>query len=96
VALLVATSLVPTIDTPTTSVVLATADTTLTTAGGTLHLKDAGALGVSRQENFVDLATVIGGDGQWAGATGQIRIAGVFLTATQKGTATCTALGRSP
>jgi hypothetical protein len=91
-----AKSLVPTVDTPATGVVLFTADTTLSTSNGKLILKDAGALGTTGQENFVNLATLVGGDGQWAGATGQIRVAGTFPTAIQDGAASNTALLSTP
>ena len=71
------TSVVPTADTPTTSVVILTADTELTTSHGVLSLKDTIVSETSTGE-FSELDIVVAGTGRWAGATGNVRIDGTF------------------
>jgi hypothetical protein len=73
-----ATSITPTADTPTTSVVFVTADTVITTEKGTLFQKEAVAFQTSGPGEFSELDTVLSGTGEWAGATGVFRADGTF------------------
>ncbi len=75
------TSLIQTVDTPTTSVVLLTGDTLIQAKGGNLLTKDAIVLKTTGAGNFAEIDTVISGTGEWAGATGQISALGTFTTA---------------
>jgi hypothetical protein len=77
-----ATSIIPTADTPTTSVVFLTADTVITTDKGTLSQKEAVALQTSGPGEFSELDTVVAGTGEWAGATGVFRADGTFNGST--------------
>jgi hypothetical protein len=63
------TSLIQTVDTPTTAVVLLTGDNLLTGGGGTLQTKDAIVLRTTGAGDFAEVDT-IGGTGPWAGASG--------------------------
>ena len=78
------TSVIPTVDTPTTAVVLVTGDNQLTSSSGTLQTKDAIVLRTIGAGDFAEVDTVIGGTGQWTGATGVLRAQGTF-TATAGG-----------
>jgi hypothetical protein len=80
-----ATSITPTADTPTTSVVLVTADAVITTDKGTLSLKEAVVLQTSGPGEFSGLHTVVAGTGEWAGATGVFRVDGTFDGSTAVG-----------
>ncbi len=85
-ATFVGTSITPTVDTPTTGVVLVTGDTTIQTkGGGTLSTKDAFVLRTVGTGEFGEVATVIGGTGPWAGATGAFRAQGVFAAGAGEG-----------
>jgi hypothetical protein len=81
-----ATSIVPTADTPTTSVQLFTSDSTITgrVAGrsGTLIIKNAGAFASAGEGSIVDLQTIVGGTGGLAGAHGALRAQGTFVFPT--------------
>jgi hypothetical protein len=72
------TSQAATVDTATTSVILLTGDNTIQTSGGTLMTKDAIVLQTTGDGNFGEVDTVIGGTGEWAGATGTFRAQGTF------------------
>jgi hypothetical protein len=74
-------SLVQTVDTPTTSVVLLTGDNRITTKNGTLNMKDALVLQTGGDGDFAEVETIIGGEGAWAGVTGDIRAHGTFTPA---------------
>lgn len=74
----VGTSLIPTVDTPTTAVVLATGDTTLATLNGRHFLKSAALLRTSGDEDFSELDTIVGGTDRLAGATGTLHLDGTF------------------
>ena len=67
-------------DTP--SVILFTGDIVFTTSRGEVRCQDAGAYNVGEIESgpgpFASLCTITGGTGEWAGATGHIRIQGTF------------------
>jgi hypothetical protein len=80
----IGTTLVPTVDTPTTAVVLLTGDDHVTTKAGTLDTKDAIVLRTTGAGDFAEVDTVVGGTGEWAGATGAFRAQGTF-TATAGG-----------
>jgi hypothetical protein len=77
-------SVIPTVDTPTTAVVLVTGDNQFTSSGGTLQTKDAIVLRTVGAGDFAEVDTIIGGTGQWAGASGVLRAQGTF-TATAGG-----------
>jgi hypothetical protein len=85
----VVTSLVPTADTPATSVVLFTTDTVATVHGwgsnGTLNIKNAGSFATTGRGDIVDLQTIVGGTGDFAGASGSIQAFGTFDAATGTG-----------
>lgn len=72
------TSQAATADTPTTSVILLTGDNAIHTSGGTLLTKDAIVLQTIGAGNFGEVDTVVGGSGEWAGATGTFRAQGTF------------------
>jgi hypothetical protein len=72
------TSLISTVDSPTTGVAVMTGDNRITTPDGVLLTKDAI---VSRQGgtgDFAEVITIIGGTGKWIGATGYINATGIF------------------
>lgn len=77
-----ATSLVPTADTPTTGVVLFTSDSRIDARigrdTGRLVIKNAGAFRTVADGSIVDVQTIVGGTGDFAGATGAIRASGTF------------------
>ena len=70
------TSIVPTADTPTTNVVLFTADSTLHARLGGLVgdivFKEGGAFHVAGNGEFSELFSITSGTGAFAGATGQV------------------------
>jgi hypothetical protein len=74
-------SLVPTVDTPTTSVVLLTGDNIIHTDSGDLLTKDAIVLRTTGAGDFAEVDTVVGGTGDLAGATGQFSATGTFTAA---------------
>jgi hypothetical protein len=75
------TSLTPTMDTPTTAVVLLTGDNLIQTARGNLMTKDAIVLKTSGAGDFAEVDAIVGGTGAWIGVTGTIRAQGTFTTA---------------
>lgn len=77
-SMFVGSSLAPNVDTPATSVVLLTGDNTIQTKGGTLLTKDAIVLATTGRGEFAEVDTVVGGTGEWAGATGRITATGTF------------------
>lgn len=77
---LTGTSLIETMDTPTTEVVVITADNVFHTNKGDLITKPVFAL--STAEDVAVLDTVIGGTDGWAGATGFIKGIGTFSPAS--------------
>jgi hypothetical protein len=77
-SMFVGTSLIQTIDTPTTAVLLLTGDNAIQTKGGTLLTKDAIVLATSGAGEFAEVDTVVGGTGEWAGATGRFTAIGTF------------------
>jgi hypothetical protein len=72
-------SVTPTVATPTTGVILVTGDGVIQTkGGGTLSTKDAIVLRTTGSGDFGEVDTVIGGTGQWAGASGAFWAQGLF------------------
>ncbi len=71
-------SLVPTVDTPTTSVVLLTGDTVLQVRDGTLQSKDAIVLRLTGAGDFAEVDTIVAGTGALVGTTGVLRADGTF------------------
>lgn len=74
-------SLLQTVDTPTTAVVLLTGDNLLTSDADTLQTKDAIVLRTSGAGEFAEVDTAVAGTGQWAGVTGVLRAQGTFTLA---------------
>ena len=72
------TSLVPTADTPTTSVVLLTGDNTIRTGRGDLLTKDAIVLQTTGAGDFAEVDTVVGATRGLLGASGVLRAQGTF------------------
>jgi hypothetical protein len=72
-----ASSVTATADTPTTSVVAYTGDMVVTTSDGTLTCRDAGAFATTGERSFAGVCTVVGGTGEFAGASGRLRLTGV-------------------
>jgi len=78
----VATAILPTADTPTTGVILFTSDSTIDARigghRGTLIIKNSGAFRTISEGSIVDLQTIVGGAGDFAGASGALRAEGTF------------------
>ena len=74
----IGTSQAATVDTSSTAVILVTGDNTIQTSAGTLLTKDAIVLQTTGAGNFGEVDTVVGGTGEWAGATGTFRAQGTF------------------
>jgi hypothetical protein len=72
------TSLIPTVDSPTTGVFVLTGDNQITTSDGTLVTKDAIVWRNGGRGDFAEVDTVIAGTGKWSGATGYINAIGFF------------------
>lgn len=81
-----ATSIVPTAGTGATAVLLFTSDShidaTVHGRRGTLVIKNAGGFRAAGAGSIVDLQTIVGGTGDLAGATGELRAHGVFSAVT--------------
>ncbi|HEU5296579.1 MAG TPA: hypothetical protein VFU71_17495 [Burkholderiaceae bacterium] len=89
-----AASVQSTADTPTTGVVFVTGDTTVTDARlggkrGTLVIKNAAAFRTLGEGDLADVQIIIGGTGDFAAASGSLRVSGTFVagagTATYEG-----------
>src|SRR5262245_38023011 len=79
-----AASVQPTADTPTTGVVFVTGDTTITDARlggkrGTLLVKNAAAFRTVGDGDLADVQIIIGGTGDFAAASGSLRVSGNFV-----------------
>jgi hypothetical protein len=72
-------------DMPATAVVLLTGDNTIATGGGTLLTKDAIVLRTIGAGEFAEVDTIVGGTGEWAGASGQLIATGTFTAAGGEG-----------
>jgi hypothetical protein len=83
------TSIVPTADTPTTNVVLFTADTTLHARLGSLAgdivFKEGGAFHVAGDGEFSELFSITSSTGAFAGATGQVYGSGTAVNGAGNG-----------
>jgi hypothetical protein len=75
----IGTSFAPTADTPSTDVVVLTGDNRIETSGGVLLTKDAIVLRTTGNGEFGEIDQVVGGTGQWAGATGTLTGTGTFI-----------------
>lgn len=82
----IASTLIPTADTPSMSVLLFTGDTTIHALVGSregdLLLKNAGALHAAGIGEAVDLQIIVGGTGGLTGATGALQAIGTFTFAS--------------
>ena len=94
-AIFTATAITPSADTPTTRVVFVIGDTTVVNARlggkrGTLAVKNAAAFRTVGEGDLSDTQVIVGGTGDFAGATGSLRITGTFVapsgTSTYEGT----------
>ena len=72
-------------DTPTTGVVFATGDNTIHTNKGDILTKDAIALRTISEGAFAEVDTVVGGTGEYAGASGVLTATGTFLNGSGSG-----------
>jgi hypothetical protein len=79
-------SLIQTVDTPTTAVVLLTGDNVIQTADGTLLTKDAIVLRTTGAGEFAEVDTIVGGTDELAGASGVFTATGTFTSAGGEGT----------
>lgn len=73
-----ATSLVPSSDTPETGVVFYTGNIQLHTRDGDVAIRDAGAFNTGTGGDVASVSAIVSGTGAMSGASGFIRIAGVF------------------
>lgn len=81
-----AASIMPSADTAATTVVFVIGDSTVVNVSiegkrGTLTIKNAAAYRTTGNGDLVDIQTITGGTGDFAGATGSIRVSGNFLAA---------------
>lgn len=79
-----ASAIIPSADTPTTGVVFVTGDSVIVDARlgarrGTLTIKNAAAFRTVGEGDLSDTQVIIGGTGEFAGATGSLRISGTFV-----------------
>lgn len=81
----VGTSFQATVDTPATAVVLLTGDNTFHTTHGDFFTKDAIVLSTVGGGEFAEVDTVVGGTGDWAGATGNLTATGTFVNGIGEG-----------
>jgi hypothetical protein len=84
-SIFIGSSITPTADTPTTSVVLLTGGNRIETKHGTLMTKDAIVLRTTGAGEFAEVDTIVGGTGEWVGANGQIIASGTFTAAGGEG-----------
>jgi hypothetical protein len=86
-----ATSILASIDTPATGVVFVTGDTLVTDAHlggrqGTLLIKNAAAFRTTGSFDLTDTQVIVGGTGDFAGASGSIRTTGTFANGSGSST----------
>jgi hypothetical protein len=81
----VGTSFLPTVDTAATGVVVLTGDNTFHTTRGDFVTKDAIVLSTVGDGEFSEVDVVVGGTGDWAGATGVFTATGTFLNGAGEG-----------
>lgn len=77
-------SVIQTVDTPTTGVILLTGDNVIQTRNGALITKDAITLHTGTGK-FAEVDTIVGGTGEWAGVTGVLQAVGTFTDAGGEG-----------
>jgi hypothetical protein len=82
----IGSSLIQSVDTPTTGVVFLTGDATLTTDNGVVLTKDAISLSTTGHGEFGEVISIIGGTGRWAGSLGKVTATGTFLNGSGAGT----------
>jgi hypothetical protein len=75
---LVGTSLVTTVQTPTSGVLLLTGDNVIHTDRGDLYSQDAILFAVTGEGEFSEVDTFVGGTGAYAGATGRLVATGTM------------------
>jgi len=73
------TSLIPTVDTPTTGIVMITGDNVIHTAEGDIYVEDAIVFNTGGKGEFAEVGTIVGGTGDYAGATGHLQALGENL-----------------
>lgn len=81
----VGTSFQETVDSAATGTVLLTGDNTFHTTGGDFFTKDAIVLSTVGNGEFAEVDTVVGGTGEWAGATGNLTATGTFVNGIGEG-----------
>lgn len=74
----VGTSFVPTVDIATTGAALLTGDNAIHTRRGTLYTKDAVVLRTVGEGEFSEIDTIVGGTGDFEGATGVLTAYGTY------------------
>lgn len=74
----IGTSLVPNVDTVSTSVVTLTGDNVIHLADGDLFTRDAIVLATTGNGEFAEVDTIVGGTGAYAGASGRFVATGFF------------------
>lgn len=79
-------SIIQTVDTPSTGVLVATGDNLITTRHGTLMTKDAIVFETTGAGNFGEVDTILGGTGGWTDTTGTLRATGTFINGSGTGT----------
>lgn len=82
----IGTSMVPSIDTPTTGVIFLTGDKTLTVTDGTLLTKDALSLNRRGNGELAEVDSIVGGTGKFAGYTGKFTATGTYVEGSGVGT----------
>lgn len=73
------TSIVPSVDTPTTGIVFITGDNVIHTGEGDVFVKDAIVFNTGGKGEFAEVDTIVGGTGDYAGATGHLQALGENL-----------------
>lgn len=71
-------SLIQTVDTPTTNVVVFTGDATLDMGSGSLTCKSSGTVQTTGDGPLAGLCVVTSGTGEFEGATGHLQVTGTF------------------
>ena len=72
------TSFVPTVYTAETGVVLLTGDNTLHTTDGDIFTKDSVVFNLTGDGEFAEVDTIVGGTGEYLGASGYLQATGTF------------------